>query len=276
VTEAEWLAATDPRRMLRCVQGHIGLRGAVARALRWGGAAAEPRRASERQLRLFACACGRLVMDLITDERSRRAVEVAERFADGTASRAELEAATAEALAVLNSLLGRGWADGFVAHLSGRSQAALMEQSRPWIMAASAALETARAPDRVPEAAARAALAAGADWNNPDFQRWALAVAGPATHAALIRDIFGNPFRPAPVLDPAWLAWNGGTVRQLAAAAYEQRSLPDGTLDDTCLAALADALEEAGCTDAGILGHLRGPGPHVRGCWALDLVRDKS
>jgi hypothetical protein len=39
---------------------------------------------------------------------------------------------------------------------------------------------------------------------------------------------------------------------------------------------LADALEEAGCADAEILTHLRGPGPHVRGCWALDLVLGKG
>jgi hypothetical protein len=37
-----------------------------------------------------------------------------------------------------------------------------------------------------------------------------------------------------------------------------------------------DALERAGCTDAELLGHLRGPGPHVRGCWAVDLVLGKS
>jgi hypothetical protein len=39
---------------------------------------------------------------------------------------------------------------------------------------------------------------------------------------------------------------------------------------------LADALEEVGCTDAGLLGHLRGPGPHVRGCWAVDLLLGRS
>jgi hypothetical protein len=37
----------------------------------------------------------------------------------------------------------------------------------------------------------------------------------------------------------------------------------------------ADALEDAGCTDADLLGHLHGPWPHVRGCWAVDLVLGK-
>jgi hypothetical protein len=65
-------------------------------------------------------------------------------------------------------------------------------------------------------------------------------------------------------------------VVALAQAAYEQRELPAGTLDLTRLAVLADALEEAGCDQADLLGHLRGPGPHVRGCWAVDLVLGKS
>jgi hypothetical protein len=94
--------------------------------------------------------------------------------------------------------------------------------------------------------------------------------------AAALRDIFGNPFRHPPAIDPAWLAWQGGTVAQLAQAAYTERTLPEGTLDPTRLALVADALEDAGCTDAELLGHLRGPGPHVRGCWALDLVLGKS
>jgi len=61
-------------------------------------------------------------------------------------------------------------------------------------------------------------------------------------------------------------------VPQLARAAYEERQLPSGHLDAGCLAVLADALEEAGCREAELLAHLRGPGPHVRGCWAVDWV----
>jgi hypothetical protein len=65
-------------------------------------------------------------------------------------------------------------------------------------------------------------------------------------------------------------------VRDIACGAYEERRLPEGTLDPARLAVLADALEDAGCTEIELLGHLRGPGPHVRGCWALDLVLSKS
>jgi hypothetical protein len=92
----------------------------------------------------------------------------------------------------------------------------------------------------------------------------------------LLRCILANPFRGPPSIDLICLAWNGGTVKRLAQAAYEERSFPHGTLDLGRLAVLADALEEAGCTDEEILGHLRGPGPHIRGCWVLDLILGKS
>jgi hypothetical protein len=92
----------------------------------------------------------------------------------------------------------------------------------------------------------------------------------------VLRDIVGNPFALAPVVDPAWLRWSGGTVRMLAEVAYEERQLPEGTLHPPRLPLLADALEDAGCADADLLGHLRGPGPHVRGCWALDLILGKG
>jgi hypothetical protein len=87
-----------------------------------------------------------------------------------------------------------------------------------------------------------------------------------------VRDIFGNPFRPV-ALDPAWRT---PTVAGLATAAYEERTLPAGTLDPDRLAVLADALEETGCDNTDILSHLRGPGPHVRGCWVVDLLLGKE
>ena len=62
----------------------------------------------------------------------------------------------------------------------------------------------------------------------------------------------------------------------LATAAYEERILPAGTLDSDRLAVLADALEDAGCDNEDILSHLRGPGPHVRGCWVVDLLLGKG
>jgi hypothetical protein len=83
--------------------------------------------------------------------------------------------------------------------------------------------------------------------------------------AELLREIAGNPLRPASV-DPAWLTWNGGTVIALARSIYEEDRFED-------LPILADALEEAGCPDTGVLDHCRLVEEHVRGCWVIDLFR---
>src|SRR5262249_38284578 len=90
--------------------------------------------------------------------------------------------------------------------------------------------------------------------------------------SCLLRCLFGNPFRPI-VVDPACRT---PTVTALATAAYEERSLPRGTLDPDRLAVLADALEDAGCTDEQLLAHLRVPSPHGRGCWVIDLLLGKE
>jgi hypothetical protein len=81
----------------------------------------------------------------------------------------------------------------------------------------------------------------------------------------LLREVFGNPFSPIAV-DPTWLT---PTVLDLARKAYEDRAFDR-------LPILADALEDAGCENPSLLTHLRGPGPHVKGCWAVDLVLAKE
>src|SRR5262249_3116216 len=68
--------------------------------------------------------------------------------------------------------------------------------------------------------------------------------------AELVRDVFGNPFRLLPQIEAGWLSWNDGTVLTLARTIYQQESFD-------LLPVLADALEEAGCADADLLGHLR-------------------
>jgi hypothetical protein len=89
-------------------------------------------------------------------------------------------------------------------------------------------------------------------------------------YSHLVRDLFCPFLRGGVPVE--WLHWNDGCVRKLAQAAYENRVMPAGTLDTAILAILADALEEAGCTEPLILGHLRGPGPHVRGCFVVDAL----
>src|SRR5262249_5587139 len=87
--------------------------------------------------------------------------------------------------------------------------------------------------------------------------------------AVLLRCVLGNPFRPPPSLDPVLLT---SDIVALAQNIYEERQLQQGTLDPGRLAALADALAAPRCTDAEPLAHLRGPGPHYRGCHEIDAI----
>lgn len=81
----------------------------------------------------------------------------------------------------------------------------------------------------------------------------------------LLRDVFGNPFRPV-TFDPAWRT---SSAVQLAGQVYEAR-------DFGPMPVLADALQDAGCEHADILAHCRGSGPHARGCWVVDPVLGKA
>jgi hypothetical protein len=101
-------------------------------------------------------------------------------------------------------------------------------------------------------------------------------IAGRAPLPDLLRCVFRHPSRPPVAADPAWLAWNGGAVLSLAQGVYAARRLPQGTFDPDRLLVLSDALQEAGCDDEEILSHLRGPGPHIRGCWVIDLLLGKQ
>ncbi len=222
--ERTWLATTTPASLLRTLKG----------------------KRLPRQRRLFAVACCRRVLDQIAEPASRRAIEVAERFADGAAGREELQAAYAAAYAVMTLIFER-------------------TQSSP-----AAGQAVARAAWRLAYAAHLACAPSGMGEASAEIIKWASHVS-PArrteekqAHCDLIRDIFGNPFRRRPAVAPAWLAWEGGTVPRLARAAYEERAFDR-------LPVLADALEEAGCTNEDVLGHLRARRPHARGWWALDL-----
>src|SRR5262249_50843370 len=77
----------------------------------------------------------------------------------------------------------------------------------------------------------------------------------------LIRCVFGTPFRPV-TADPGWLT---STVLALAGQMYEGREF-------SAMPILADALQDAGCEDEGLLTHCRGEDVHVRGCWVVDLL----
>jgi hypothetical protein len=83
--------------------------------------------------------------------------------------------------------------------------------------------------------------------------------------AALVREVFGNPFRPVQFC-PSCLT---SDVLALAGTLYEERAFDR-------LPILADALEDAGCSDAIVLDHCRNPGLHVRGCWVVDKILGKE
>ncbi len=249
MTEAEWLAGDDLLAMLDCVRAA---------------------RVSDRKQRLLACACGRLVWHLLTDARSRESVAVAEAFADGLADDVPLADAYDAAGAAWRTL-PRPWD---CRRERARYFAALTAFRAAWDSSWSEG--TDRAVNDALYSAAKATWAQGND--EPDDEWLNSPSAGEAFRhqSELLRDLFRNPFRPAPAVDPAWLAWRNGVVRELARAAYDGRRLPEGALEPERLAVLADALEDAGCGDAELLGHLRGPGPHVRGCWVVDLVLGKE
>jgi hypothetical protein len=89
------------------------------------------------------------------------------------------------------------------------------------------------------------------------------------TQAAILRDIFGPLLFRETGIHPVWLAWHNGLVVSMAQRMYETRDFGD-------MPVLIDALTEAGCDNAEILAHYRQPGPHVRGCWLIDLVLGRS
>jgi hypothetical protein len=83
--------------------------------------------------------------------------------------------------------------------------------------------------------------------------------------SVLLKDVFGNPFRPVSFAHE----WRTDTALSLAHQMYEAR-------DFSAMPILADALQDAGCDSDAILNHCRGDGPHVRGCWVVDLVLGKE
>jgi hypothetical protein len=203
-------------------------------------------KAGRRKLRLFACACCRQVWDLLDDQRMRHAVEVAERFAEGLAGKDELEAAYQA-----TNRLRRGSfvpEDPEVALNTAASMAAWSAYPKPSALA----LHVMAYPLPL----------AGRSVGDKD---------GDAVIAGIIRCVFADPSRPV----TPHAAYRDRTVKALARAAYDERLLPGGELTPERLSVLADALEELGAA-AEVVAHLRSPGQHVRGCWALDLCLGKA
>jgi hypothetical protein len=205
------------------------------------------RKASARKVWLFACACCRGVWPLLTDPRSRAAVEAAERYADGLVAPEALEAAHRGALGAAAE--GRE-----VRALSVLAERVTVSESagNPWAAASSAHSALLDPSWRVERLRFTRKLT--------DGQR-----RGIFDVSARLRDHFGPlPFRPVS-LDRAVLERDDRTVPKLAQVIY------DG-LEFDRLPILGDALEDAGCDNEEVLRHCRGPETHSRGCWCVDLI----
>lgn len=192
---------------------------------------------SDRKLRLLGVAIARASWDRLEDERSRQAIVETERFADGLIDAEDLEAVVEGAWDVRDELFDAGPS---------------FHDDRLWLAEAAGITASVR------------------EWNNTFYRR------GPSDddyifrlptifHCHLMWDIFGNPFRSIAV-DLSWLT---ETAVAIANGIYDDKAFDR-------LPVLADALQDAGCENEDILNHLRSDGPHLRGCWALDLVLGKS
>jgi hypothetical protein len=193
---------------------------------------------SPRKIRLFYCACVRRVWKQLGDHRSKGAVEASELFADSCIPPQRLLEAKQE----------------------GHSS---------WYEIASRSLHSAEE-----RAAAAAFMCANEDLVYASGVLWSTATASGdelveySVQADLLREICGNPFRPTTIASDI-LAWHGRTIPKIAQSIYEERTC-------TRFPILADALEDAGCDNADILSHCRSPGPHVRGCWVVDMILGKK
>jgi hypothetical protein len=257
MTEEQWLACDDPVKLL----------------------ASLPVPVSPRKVTHYLCAGARSLWPLLYDDRSRQAVEVLEREADGEASAKEV--ADADYYAE-SPTFGYHFASNFVRLYRG-DEVAGVSVGRLLAMGAYTEEDLAGEAEDLGDDPTRLRLVGLAhivyhafhaieEGELYDHLLDHLSAQEGWPGGGLVREVFGDPFRPA-ALVPSWLT---PTVLALAEAAYDERVLPSGELDPARLSVLADALEEAGCADDDLLGHLRSPGPHVRGCWALDLILGKA
>jgi hypothetical protein len=177
------------------------------------------------------------------EEQNRNAVDVAERWADGPVPKAQRRAVTVGTVKVVDSAC--------------------------WTLLTASAFEAASHGSRY--AAYDEITATEGTWHNSSPPAACLLAhqVELAAQACLLRDIFHYPSRTQFSVPLMALISKDRAVPRIAERIYAERRFED-------LPILADALEDAGCDNPDLLSHLRGPGPHVRGCWALDLILGKE
>ena len=227
MNELDWLAGADPLAML----DHMGAG------------------ATDRKLRLFACACVRRFWADLRYPVPREAVAMAERLAEGTATAEEVEAM-------------RGQVEASVANAPEFEQFAYAGAAACLAEQASDAARNAR--EAIRQHAVRIAAYETIFTENEAEIIARASEAESRRQVELLNELFGNPFRRV-VVDPHWLAWGDGVVVRMAREIEADQRFAE-------LPYLADALMDAGCDAEPLLRHLRQEGGHLRGCWALDAL----
>jgi hypothetical protein len=251
MTEQEWLTGTDLRDMLAFMK--------------------TKRRYTRRTLTLLGAAGCRRLTNLFPGPVCLEAIEAAEAFADRAIDAAQLQATHEGLLAAreriapdsgrsdppvpvfpVESINAVHWLTGpkekDVHHAIGLSSEVL-------------GLVAVHAAGKMPDALPYEAIPDF--WSEPEFET--ANDAARAVESGFLRDIFGNPFRRVR-FDKKWRA---DTALALARQMYESR-------DFSPMPILADAFQDAGCNHPDVLAHCRSEGPHVRGCWVVDLVLGKK
>jgi hypothetical protein len=206
-------------------------------------------RAGDRLLRLFACACCRLIWPTLGSNAGRRAVETSESYAEGTATWQALRAAEADVWCARpsGSWLGT-WA---AAEAAGPDPWHAARWVPAWTAEAAAEIAARLALTR--EESASAEQAAEAAWEQER-----------RSQCAALRDLFGSPSQST-WTQPHRLSWNNRQVAEAAQALYYQGRFSE-------LSSLVPLLDAAGCDNQEILAHCLCPEPHFRGCWVFDLI----
>jgi hypothetical protein len=246
MNHAEWLSCTNPTSMLEHVLTF----------------------ASNRKRRLFGCACCRRVWTSLDAER-QQGVETIERYVEGLASDDELIA-----VAQRNKNSGRAHYEHYRRLLD--AGATRQEIDREFAVSQEGFAVNAAAElwdCSYPFAGtytANLALMKRFPLHGPvdpkiEEEHESCRIEEAAAQAALLRDVFGDPFRGVAIK----AEWKTSDVLALAQGIYAERAFDRMPI-------LADALQDAGCYYTDILSHCRGPEPHVRGCWVVDLILGKT